>query len=239
MMKNNDLEILAAFYRTTVCRHYSHAQRQKLLHLWAVIGGMELGTNMYRHLVKLNERVDSFGIERQEDVKFILWLLSGEDEHLISAIKALQRSYEYAHSKGYHVSYKTPISWRNAVFNGDDYDDDSRIERGLILYAEGYYDKALTAWSSTDHVEARQCLAALYEIMEDPENALIQLTVVDRIFQEKLLLSSFPFKAGMSATRERLLAKIDAQMIDEIKQKANLDFQHAHTKSRDRVIGFA
>ena len=238
-MKNNEFEILNAFYRTIVCRHYSQEQCQKLLQLWAMIGGIESGTDTYRHLVKLNERIESFNCERQEDVKFILWLFSDEDERLTLAVKALQNAYEYVHSKGYHVSYKTPISWRDAVFNGDDFDDDCWIERGLILYAEGYPDKALKAWSSTDHVEARQCLAALYEIMEDPESALIQLTVADRIFQEKLLLSSFPFKAGMKVTRDRLLTKLDPQAVAEIKQKANQAFQRIPAKSRDRVIGFA
>lgn len=238
-MQNNELEILAAFYKSTVHRHYSHEQRQKLLHLWSLIGGVESGTDTYQHLLKLNERVDSYSIESREDAKFILWLLSGDDKVLTSAVKALLCAYEYAQSKGYHVSYQTPVSWRDAVFNGDAHDDDIRIEKGLILYAEGYFDKALTAWSSTDYVEAKQCLAALYEIMGDSENALVQLLVADMIFQQSLLLSSFPFKAGMKATRERLLAKMDVQVIAEIKQKAALAFQHTHTKSRDRVIGFA
>ena len=232
------IELLSAFYRVTVNRHFTREPRHRLLRLWAVIGGMELGSNDEQQLMAMNDRVEALRIECPEDAKFFLWLFSDEEDHELSAaVKALADAYEYAHGKEYDMSFLTPISWREAVFNGDGYDKDLRIERGMILYAEEHYDQALKAWSSVECVEARRYMAALYEIMGDYQNALLQVLIVEETLKNKLLFTSAPFLDSLEAAQNNLLSRIDPQVAADIRQKAALAYQQS--RPRDRVIGFS
>lgn len=218
-MTRKHYSLFEKYYRTTVGKFYTKEQCHRLLALLAASHGMDSSTDAYQQVKNAVDTVEAYDITGFVDSKNFQLLcdILEEDVEVITAATALSAVYEdITNRKTPHFAglVERTIALRTAVPRTNEV----RLELAYLEYALGDLEDAeeeLCALVDHSCFDAISHLACLKLEMGDDAAAYHYLTLLDKIYEQELELTTDAWIRDRAAALEKKLPASTAAKIRE------------------------
>ena len=233
-------EVYERYFVATVGKFYQQEEKERLLALFAAARGIDRDNPRYMELVEVVKEVELLGIDNAIECNNYLLMCDDTQSRseiclAVGALKNVLLNPERRET----VKYSNIIEWRLKVYSALDKNRDRRLEAGLIEYAAGNTEIAITHLSclvGEGNIYALEYLAVIHSYdTKDSLKALIYNLILGKVFT-KLLHIDIPEWVEERITKAK--KKLNDEKVNDTEQ-CGYDQYIKLFSSEKRIIGFA